>query len=155
MINKIKKDIKELQDSLILEKDPTKQHYITGDIVWINFFGEPTKARIEEIQDFGEYRKHKTGSYIYYWVTPLNRPKIRWYVHVSLFWLWTYIFSKFKLKPPKGDYRFGPGHAVLAGKNEDIFDTKEEALKEYLIQSILSDLDELEEKGDLNVRIHK
>jgi len=144
VIDKIKKDINRLQDNLILKKDPTEQHYIVNDIVWVNFFGEPTKGRITEIQDFKQY--DRTDRYIYYWVTPLNKPKIKWYIHVTLFWLWLHIFSYFKFKPPKGDYRFGPGHAVLAGKNEDIFDTKEEAWKEYLIQSILADLDELEEK---------
>ena len=144
MIDKIKKDINRLQDNLILKKDPTEQHYMVNDIVWVNFFGEPTKGRITEIQDFKQYGR-KDG-YVFYWVTPLNKPKIKWYAHVVLFWFWLYVFRHFKFKPPKADYRFGPGHAVLAGKDEDIFDTKEEAWKEYLIQSILADLDELEEK---------
>lgn len=138
-ISTIKNEIKQLQKQLVVYKDPTKLHYNIGDIVWVNFFGEPTKGKIDEIQDFN--KNGESGAYIFYWVIPVNRPKIKWVIHIVKFQLWNHLFYHLGFKPPKVDFKFGPGHAVLAGRDEDIFDSEKEANYELSIQTILHEID--------------
>lgn len=127
-------EIYNIRDELIPDYDPLYIHFKQGDIVWCMFDETPIQVMIDEVQDFGE------GAYKFYWIKTLN---IKWYEklweHIK-FRLWIHFTVHLKFRQPSINPKFGPGHAVLPGRGETIFRTKQEAILDNNLTNAIYDL---------------
>ena len=150
MLKEIKQEIRKLQKKYIKYLDPTIQHFNIGDLAWVSwniYYQEQVK-----ITDVENYQKEPNdGGLIYYYYEHLGITKwqrfkmnLRFYLHIYFL---MYIFKNRLYFPPQ---EFGPGHGVLAGRNEVLFKTRNEAKLDYCFTTVLFEISELEDllKGD-------
>ena len=140
-LQEIKADIEKLQKKYIPYYDPTQRHFEVGDTAWILYDNMPTEVKIVEISDFNEYGS--PGGYVFYWIQfkDVSKKEMIWENLKFKFWL--YILRPIGFKQPKIPYKLGPGHGVLAGRNEAIYKTKEEALIDGYLYSLKFEIEDI------------
>jgi len=140
-IKDIKQHIIEKRDKLVIEYEPTEQHFKVGDIAYVCFTEEAEEVIITNISDF---RKEKNdGGLVYYWYEYKDIP------------LTTRIIEEIKFQCSRlfryrydVPYFFGPGHSELLGKEEVLFKSKEQAELDANFYDILYRLDKIDEYCD-------
>lgn len=146
-MEEIKSKIKELHKQCVHTYDNTKQILNKGDIVWTFIDGECKQVKVDEVQYFDS-----EGSYIFYWVV---NPDIKWYdmlIQIIRYCWWLYVgrrFGKLQYINPK----FGFGHAVLVGRGNDLFFSKEQCELDYLFNWLWNDILDIQyilEQGEEN-----
>jgi len=141
-IYKLKNELKKFQEDYVEDLDPTEQHFNVGDIAWAYYQYQPVEVKITAVQNFQEYTNDRSA-YIFYWYefTDMTRREKWW--HNTKFYTWLYGLSALGINQPKIPPEFGPGHGVLAGRNEDIYKTAKECEIDVILQCLLQDLDDL------------
>ena len=140
-LKELKNDLNKLRRKHIRKYDATKKLFNVGDKAWIFYNFQPIQVEIVEIQDFNT--KESTGAYIFYWIHFNEISKLEEIWEKIKFNTWLYFLRFLKIRQPKISPKFGPGHAVLPGRHEDLFYTKEEALAEGYFSNFIFDVEDL------------
>jgi len=138
----------EVQKEFIKEYSPQQQHFQIGDLAYVMdtrySYYDPVLVEIIEISDFR--KEPDDGGYIYYWYRHADIPK--WELVLRELWwrIWEKLpwFIARRTRLIKDNGRFGPGHAVLAGANEDLFNDPKQCVLDHEICTALNCIDNLE-----------
>lgn len=136
-MDEIYKNIEEQHRKCVQSFDDTQQLLNAGDIVYTYIDGKCRQVVVNTVQHFGE------GAYVFYWV---HNPNIKWIDKLrqyTRFYWWLYIGRKFG-QLQHIDPKFGFGHAVRLGRNNELFFTREQCELDFLFNCIKNDIQDIE-----------
>lgn len=97
-----------------------------------------------DIQDFNEIYQDG-NAFVFYWIQFCDITSLEIVWEWIKFYSWLYLFRLVGVRQFRINPKMGPGHGVLAGRDEDIFKTYRESIIEYYVQQTLDNVDSLED----------